>query len=141
MVAYFVISIGLVERETDCIVDSIHHALVLISFQTIYLIVCSSFATTLFPTSYIFLIYQYTTFACFVHLLLIILHRYNVAFFNSKGKSGIISDCSNRQSNISYFTFRSYINPHLLNSYTSDNQLYFEFSLRFSKNISLVLTL
>ena len=106
------------EREVNSIVDWIHHALVLVKSPTTHPIVNSSSVPTYSPTSYIFSIYQQTTVACFVYPWLILLRRYNIGSLNSKRKSIIISDSSNCQSYISYFTFRSNITPHLVDSYT-----------------------
>ena len=68
---------------------------------------------------------------------LILLRRYNVAFFKSKGKSVIISHISNCQSNNLHFNFRSYIDLHIV----VVTRFFFEFSLRFTKKSLLVLTL
>lgn len=53
-------------------------------------------------------------FAYFVHLRLVLLRRYIIGFFNSKGKYVTIFDSFNHQSNIYSFTFCSYINPFTL---------------------------
>lgn len=116
MAGNFIIPAGSAERQTDRITDSIHHALVLVKSPTTHPIVSSSSVTTSFPTSYHFGIYHQTT-VCVLRPSTTHFSRwYNVGFVEFEGKSVIISDSFNRQSNISYFTFRFHINPHLVDS-------------------------
>ena len=53
-----------------------------------------------------------------------------VGFLNSKGKSVTITDPDHRPNDISYFTFRTTVNPHLVDTRIPDSVNLFEFYLR-----------
>ena len=57
-------------------------------------------------------------------------------FLNFKGKSVTITDPAHRPDDITYFTFRPNINPHLVDTQASDSIHSFEFSLRLSNTIT-----
>ena len=53
-----------------------------------------------------------------------------VGFLNSKGKPVTITDPDHRPDDITYFTFRTTVNPHLVDTRAPDSVHLFEFSLR-----------
>jgi len=53
-----------------------------------------------------------------------------VGFLNSKGKSVTITDPDHRPNDITYFTFRTTVNPHLVDTRIPDSVHLFEFYLR-----------
>ena len=59
-----------------------------------------------------------------------------VGFLNSKRKSDNITNPAHRQDDITYFTFRVNINPHLVDTRAPDYVHSFEFSLRLPNTIT-----
>ena len=53
-----------------------------------------------------------------------------VAFLTSKGRSVTITDPNRRPNDITYFTFRTTVNPHLVDTRAPNSVHLFEFSLR-----------
>ena len=54
----------------------------------------------------------------------------DVGFLNSKGKPVTITDPDHRPDDITYFTFRITVNPHLVDTRAPDSVHLFKFSLR-----------